>query len=199
MSTKSQYLKVLIFALLATSQLSLYAQGVVGIKSNLLYGALCFAPNLGVEVGITSQQTIDVSVGYNGWNRCGSSTDNSKLAHLLIEAEVRHYLCERFNGHFFGLHGIYGVYNISEHNLPWLLGSGSGDYRFEGYGVGAGVAYGYQLPLSRRWNMEFEIGVGYIRMGYDKYKSCKCATELGHYTRNYFGPTRAGVSIVYTL
>ncbi len=181
------------------SQISIYAQGHIGIKSNILYGALCYAPNLGVEFSLDETKTIDISAGYNGWNRCGSDSDNRKLAHFIAEVELRHYLCKSFSGHFFGLHCIYSHYNISDYNLPWLFGSGSRDYRFEGYGVGTGLSYGYQLPLARRWNMEFELGVGYMRLSYDKYRSCKCSPDMGYQTRNYFGPTRAGVSIIYML
>ena len=47
--------------------------------------------------------------------------------------------------------------------------------------------------------MEATIGVGYARLEYDKYaRDCKCE-KLGHNTRNYFGPTKVGLSFIYVI
>ncbi|MDC7180987.1 DUF3575 domain-containing protein, partial [Bacteroides cellulosilyticus] len=40
---------------------------------------------------------------------------------------------------------------------------------------------------------------GYARMEYDKYRCAGCGERMGHYKRNYFGPTRAGVSLIYFI
>ncbi len=175
------------------------AQGLAAIKSNLAYGAVALAPNLGVELGISPQSTIDFSVGYNGWKREGTLDANKKLAHLIIQPEYRYYLCERFSGHFFGAHALFAQYNISEHNLPLIFGKGSKDYRFKGNGFGLGISYGYQILLSRRLNLELQLGVGYVRLHYDRFESYKCAPLIGTENRNYFGPTRAGISISYII
>ena len=169
------------------------------IKTNLFYGGYTLTPNLGVEVGIRSRSTIDVGFGYNPWNYEGSETNNKKLVHLLGEVEYRYWLCEKFNGHFFGIHALGSQYNISEHELPLLFGKGSKDFRFEGWAVGAGISYGYQFLLGKHWNIEANVGVGYAYLSYDKYDCKKCEPVLSSAKRDYFGPTKAALSILYVF
>lgn len=176
------------------------AQGEVGIKSNLLYGVGAFAPNLGVEIGLGRRTTLDISGGYNWFNLEGKRDNNKKLVHWLVQPEFRYFLCERFNGHFFGVHALYSSYNIGGHELPLLFGSGSRDFRHQGWAAGAGLSYGYQLMLGRSWNLEFNIGVGYAQLKYDKYACPKCGDKVeSGAVKHYFGPTKAGVSLIWIL
>lgn len=173
------------------------AQGVVGIKTNMLYGGVTLTPNLGVEIGLGRRTTLDIAAGYNPWNV--NNAGSKKLAHFMVQSEFRYFLCERFNGHFFGVHALYSQYNINKHELPMLLGKGSKDYRFQGSAYGGGVSYGYQLMLGTHWNLEFEIGIGYARLNYDKYNCGKCGTKIESGHKNYFGPTKAGISLIYII
>lgn len=175
------------------------AQGVVGIKTNLLYGAAAFTPNLGVEIGLGKHTTLDISAGFNPWNMDSSPNSNKKLVHIMVQPEFRYFLCERFHGHFFGVHALYSEYNINKHNLPMLFGKGSEDYRFYGHAYGAGLSYGYQLMLNKHWNLEFQVGAGYARMNYDKYDCRECGQKLESVKKNYFGPTRAAISVIYVI
>ena len=175
------------------------AQGVVGIKTNLLYGGLTFTPNLGVEIGLGKRTTLDVSAGYNPWNLGGCTNDNKKLVHFIIQPEFRYFLCDRFNGHFFGIHAIYSMYNIGGHELPLLFGSGSKKYRYQGNAYGGGISYGYQLMLGTHWNLEFQAGVGYARLIHDKYNARKCGELQPSSNRNYFGLTKLGITLIYII
>lgn len=190
-------LTLLILSLTAVS--SAMAQGEVGVKTNLLYGAGAFTPNLGVEIGLGRRTTLDISGGYNWFNLDGKKNDNKKLVHWMVQPEFRYFLCEKFNGHFFGVHALYSQYNIGGHNLPMLFGKGSDAYRHEGWAAGAGISYGYQLMLGRSWNLEFNIGVGYAQLKYDKYDCPKCGEKVGTETKHYFGPTKAGVSLIWII
>lgn len=176
-----------------------YSQDNVAIKTNLLYGAGAFTPNIGVEVGLGRHTTLDVSGGYNWFNLNGAKHNNKKLVHWLIQPEFRYFLCERFNGHFFGAHLLYSQYNIGGHKLPMLFGKDSKNFRYQGYSYGIGISYGYQLILSKRWNLEFNIGAGYMRMEYDKYDRAKCGDFIGCQSRNYFGLTKAGVTLIFLI
>lgn len=171
----------------------------VAIKTNLLYGVYAYAPNLGFEFGLSKKSTLDISGSYNPWNLSGKKNNNKKLVHWLGQIEYRYWLCERFSGHFFGLHALGTQFNISGHELPLLFGKGSKNFRHEGYGYGAGISYGYQWVLSNRWSLEANIGVGYARLHYDKYDCPKCSTKISHEVKNYFGPTRAGISFIYVI
>lgn len=185
--------------LLLSTALIASAQGVVGIKTNLLYGAVAYTPNLGVEIGLGDRTTLDLAAGYNPWKRENQNLDSKKLVHLMVQPEFRYYFCERFNGHFIGVHGLYSEYNIRNHNLPMLFGSDSKHNRFDGNAYGGGVSYGYQLLLGYHWNLEFEVGIGYAHLNYDKYDCQKCGVKVGNYTKNYFGPTKAGISLVFLI
>lgn len=180
----------------ATLSMAAYAQKVA-VKTNLLYGVYTFTPNLGLEWGISHKTTLDFSGGYNPWKI--NDKGEKKAVHWLAEAEYRYWLCERFNGHFFGAHILGSQFNINRHSFPLLLGKNSGDYRFEGYAVGGGISYGYHWLLGNRWNLEANIGVGYVRLVYDKFSCKSCGEKLGREKRDYLGPTRAAVSIIYII
>lgn len=194
---KKKLLTLLIISL--TAVISASAQGEVGIKTNLLYGGYALTPNLGAEIGLGRRTTLDVSGSYNWFNLDGNKNNNKKRVHWMVQPEFRYFLCEKFNGHFFGVHALYSQYNIGSHNLPMLFGKDSKDFRHEGWAAGAGVSYGYQLMLGRSWNLEFNIGVGYAQLKYDKYACPKCGDKVGTETKHYFGPTKAGVSLIWII
>ncbi|MGL5689448.1 MAG: DUF3575 domain-containing protein [Bacteroidales bacterium] len=171
----------------------------IAVKTNLLYGGITLTPNLGAEISIAPRWTLDLTGGYNPWNLHGSISNNKKLVHWLVEPEARYWLCQKFSGHFFGTHLLFSQYNISQHRLPWLLGKGSQNYRYEGNAAGGGLTYGYQFILGNHWNLEASIGIGYARLWYDKFNCLKCGEKLESSHRNYFGPTKAAISIVYLI
>ena len=175
-----------------------YTQNLA-VKTNVLYGAYTYTPNLSSEFGLGRRTTIDISGGYNFWNLNGSMEDNKKLVHWLGQIEYRHWFCEKFNGHFFGVHTLGTQYNISGYKLPLIFGKDSRNYRYEGYGYGGGISYGYHWILSKRWSLEATIGLGYVRVHYDKYECKKCGEKLAAEKRNYIGPTKAGISLIYII
>ena len=166
------------------------------LKTNLLYGAATFTPNLRMEIGLDNRSTLELGANYNGWNWEGAKGDNRKLVHLSGIAEYRYWLCERFVGHFFGIHGFGVHYNISDYEVPPVFDKG---FRYAGYAFGGGISYGYAVPLSARLGLEFNIGVGAAYLTYDKYGCDKCDEKIGKYTDTYFGPTRAGINLVYII
>ena len=126
--------------------------------------------------------------------------DNRKLVHWIAMPEFRYWTCQRFNGHFLGVHALYSNYNIGSHNLPLLFGDGSGDSRFEGWATGGGVSYGYSVILGKRWNLEFTVGVGVMYLNYDRYECLRCGKiEQRDGSRLYFGPTKAGITLSFLI
>ena len=71
--------------------------------------------------------------------------------------------------------------------------------RYEGWYVGGGVTAGYQWPLSKHWNLETSIGIGYDYIQYDKFKCGNCGEKLKSSHDNYVGPTKAALSLIYML
>ena len=180
---------------------SLHAQKMA-VKTNLLYGAGTLTPNLGVEFGLGKRTTLDISGGYNPWNLDGTPTDNKKWVHYLVQPEFRYWLCERFNGHFFGVHGLFGEYNVGGIEIPSLFGGDAlmdKNFRYDGTVYGGGLSYGYNWMWSKRWGMEFTLGIGAAYFEYDKYGCDMCADQVGTGSKFYFGPTKAGISLVFLI
>lgn len=163
----------------------------VGTKANMLWWATT-TPNLGVEVAIGNKLTISADGNYNAWT---FFSDGMSLRHWLVQPEVRYWTCKSFEGHFVGLHGHYGKYNVGQ--IPFLPELDKYTYRGELYG--GGVSYGYHFAIGRRWGLELTAGVGYTYLEYNKYVCSECAELMGRYKRHFFGPTRLGVSFIYII
>lgn len=172
----------------------------VGVKTNMLYDATSTV-NLGAEVALGKRITLDVSGNLNPW----SFRDNKKMKHILVQPEFRWWTCERFNGHFIGIHAHWAHYNWGG-MLPWGFSSGKMfgienraimDHRYQGWLAGGGLTYGYQWLLGDHWNLEASVGVGYAYLKYDKYLCHKCGRKVGEESKNYFGPTKAALSLIY--
>ncbi len=164
-----------------------------GVKTNLLSDALTTL-NLGAELRLSRKTTLELPVSYNPW----TFSDNRKWKHLLVQPELRRWTCEAFNGAFWGVHAHYGVYNISGLPEP-PFARYMNEHRFEGWLAGAGVSYGYHRMLKGRWSLEATLGIGYAYLSYDKYPCAKCGKKTGTGNRNYFGPTKAAVSLIYMI
>ena len=177
----------------------------VAVKSNILYWATT-TPNLGVEVALADRWTLEVEGGYNPWTL--NSAKNLKAKHWLVSPEVRYWFCESFHGHFIGLNANYAQFNISgmpvskcflEFRSSAAQEGDSKKARLNGWTVGAGVTYGYQFILSRRWNLELTAGVGIWYTEYDRFESRKCGMFEQAVRKHAFGPTSLGISFIYLI
>lgn len=166
------------------------------LKTNLIYDAL-LSPNVGIEISMSPKWTLDVSGNINFWQ-----VDGHKWRHWMVQPEARYWLCRSFAGHFFGFHALGGQYNFGNLNIPVkFLGSDFHDLRdkrYQGWGVGAGIAYGYDWIISKHWNIEAEIGLGWVFTKFDSFPCAECGSKIDQgRTHNYFGPTKVAVSLVY--
>ena len=62
---------------------------------------------------------------------------------------------------------------------------------------GFGVSYGYQWILGKHWNLEGNIGIGYARVKYEQFECKTCGEKVKEGHKNYVGPTKAAVSLIY--
>lgn len=159
-------------------------------KTNALYW-LTTTPNVGVEFSLSRYTTLDISGTYNTWDFSGKTS----FRHWLLQPEFRIWPCLSFTKYFIGIHGIYGKYNISE--IPFI--ATEKDISYKGNMYGGGASFGYHFILGRRWALELELGLGYVHFDYDKYRCKGCRESLGHFQRDYVGPTKIGVSFVYMI
>ena len=160
--------------------LGLRAQNV-SLKTNALYWGAT-TPNLGIEFALNNQWTLEFPVAYNPW----TFSDDRKMRFWLVQPEAKYWFCEKFEGHFVGVHA---------HGAQFF--GGFSDKRYDGYLAGAGVSYGYDWILSPHWNLELEIGIGYAHLWFKESPRIPCVKCYENERKNYFGPTRAAVSFVY--
>lgn len=171
----------------------------IAIKNNLLYDAT-LTPNAGIEIGLAPRWSADLSGGYNAWTLEGGR----KWKHWLAQPEVRYWFCDWFAGHFVGAHVLGGQYNIG--NVPldfkWL-GRDFSELRTnrnQGWFAGLGVAYGYSWILGRHWNLEAEIGAGYVYTQYDVFECEVCGRKIKeNVPYHYVGLTKAAINLVYVF
>jgi hypothetical protein len=168
----------------------------MAINSNLLYD-LTTGMNLGVEFKLNNFSTLKLPVTYNPW----ASENSKRFKFVLFQPEWRWWLCEAFTGHFFGLHAHYAYYNVG--GVDKILSIDFSDYmkkhRFQGYLIGGGLTYGYQFYLAPRWSLEASLGIGYAYLDYDTYYCEECGKLISRESKNYFGLTQAGISLIYFL
>lgn len=191
---KYKFAKISFILLFATGLLfSAHAQKAA-IKTNIPY-LITTTPNLGLEFAVGDKVSIELSGGVNPFE----FGENKQLKHWVVWPELRYWTCETFNGHFFGLHGVGGQYSIGGVDIPvWKLDRLK-DRRYKGNAFGVGVSYGYQWILSDHWGFEFTIGGGFARFDYEVYGLGDKGTKMGENKKNYFGPTKGGLSIVYVF
>ena len=168
----------------------------LALKTNILYDATATV-NLGIEAALSQKWTFEVGGNYNNW----VMPQYRRWKHWLVQPEGRYWFCNKFIGSFLGIHLHGGQYNFGnlKNNIEFLGSDFSplSDNRYQGWFVGAGVAYGYSLVLSKHWNLEFELGVGYAYTVYDRYPCADCGERLEHSDHHYLGPTKAALNLVY--
>ena len=186
--------KLLFFVLSLSALIGKTSAQEIGIKTNLLYWASA-SPNLGVEIGLGKQTTLDISAGFNPFSFSG----DKQWKHWLIQPEFRWWTCERFNGHFLAAHLVGGGFNIGNlSSFPFSIWDGLKDYRYKGHAFGGGIGYGYAWMLGKHWNLEAEVGVGYAHAWYDQYSYAEQgAKSLSNGNKNYWGITKLAISFVY--
>ena len=171
----------------------------VAVKTNLVYDVAANV-NAGIEFGLAPKWTVDVSGNFNAWDM----SHNRKWKHWLVQPELRYWFCDRFAGHFLGMHLHGGQYNVGGlKNSMSFLGtdfSKLSDNRYQGWFTGVGFAYGYTWMLGEHWNLEAEIGLGYSYTKYDRFECVGCGKKIEEdKSHHYVGPTKAAINLVYVF
>jgi len=161
--------------------------GIYAIKTNAAYLA-AGVTNIGGEMAVSDHWSIDLPIVYSLY----TISISYRLRFLYIQPEARYWLDRPLRGHFFGAHIHLGVANVSLDN----------DNRYQtpdGF-YGAGISYGYSLPIAKRWSIELTIGAGYFHTKYDTYYNIgvhKGKRYEKDHPLNYWGMDKAGINIVY--
>lgn len=164
---------------------------VAALRSNLLVPAL----NIGAEVPLGNRWSVSADY-YFPWI-WPSKTNRNCFELLGWSVEGRYWFgrnrtsADRLKGHSAGLYGAGGYYDF-ERNYEGQ----------QGEFVSAGLDYTYAMPIGRkkRVNLEFTIAVGYIHSWGRNYnvpgEGGPLFREEGDVLFDYFGPTKAAVSLV---
>ena len=165
---------------------------VFAAKTNLLYDAIAI-PNVGVEFTFGKGWTAGLNWMYAWWH-----TDRKHRYWRTYGGDlyVRKWLGKQnkkrvLSGHHIGLYA-----QMLTYDFEW----GGRGYLGEKWSYGGGLEYGYSLPIAKRLNLDFTVGIGYLGgeyMEYDPIDGC----YVWQYTkrRNWWGPTKAEVSLVWIL
>ena len=102
-------------------------------------------------------------------------------------------------GHHLGIYGQVLTYDFEAGGRGYMGGEPGGTL-FDRANFAGGVEYGYALPIARRLNLDFTIGIGYMGGKYYEYKPIDdCYVWQATKQRHYFGPTKLEVSLVWLL
>jgi hypothetical protein len=174
----------------------------IALKTNMLYD-LALLPNLSAEVWLGKKMSIAAN-GY--WSWWGNETDPAGGRHRIQAAslELRRWFFspEPLRGHALGIYGLYGNYDL---RLFPKDDTSPGQLSYESWS--AGLSYAWSFALSKRFNMELGLAGGYVRGDYYDYNYCLQDNEWEpqdriwklYRRRNYWGPTRIGISIVWLI
>ena len=157
------------------------------VKTNVLYD-LTGTINVGAELRLGRKFTVDVPVNYNGWD----FGNGKKWKHVMVQPELRYWDCTPFLCQFVGVYAVFAGYDMGNIDV-----FGIGADRYNGYMYGAGLSYGLRWPIGGRWSMEGTLGLGYVRLEYDKYSPEGRFSGQGG--TNYFGPTKLGLSFIFHI
>ena len=203
--TDTIYIKdtTVIHTLEQTSPATLKKPVFLALKSNLLYDA-ALLPNLSAEIYLGKQWSLVVEGNWSWWT-FGEPIQNQWLHRIQVGgAELRYWLKSPYplNGHAIGIYSLTGNYSV---RMFTENENSNGYLSYKSWS--AGLSYAYSMPIGNRFNLEFGIALGYAGGKYYKYDYCMRHQQWEKgthdnervYNMNYFGPTRAGVSLVWLL
>ena len=161
-------------------------------KTNLLYDAL-LVPNVGLEFWLGDGYSIAGNWMYSWWHSRSVDWWHRTYGGDL---EVRKYFGSLASEKpLQGWHaGVYGQIVTYDFEL------GGRGYLGDRWTWGGGVSLGYSLPIKRRLNLDFTLGVGYLGGEYKEYLPIDdCYVWQCTKNRRWFGPTKLEVSLVWLI
>ena len=166
------------------------------VKTNALYDALAL-PNLGLEFYLKDNWSITGNWSYSAWKN-----------------DDKHRYWSIYGGDL-GVRKWFGrqaeLRPLSGHHVGFFVQGLNYDIEFGGKGylsdtwnLGASFEYGFSLPITKRINFDFSVGLGYFGGKNKKYRP-KNINERDEYVWlennhfNWFGPTKVEASLVILL
>lgn len=170
------------------------------IRSNMLYDALAL-PNIGAEFYLGRNLSLGANWMYGWWkcdhrHRYWRAYGGELFGRWWLGSAARR---KPLTGHHVGVYGQLYTYDL-EWGGEGQMGGKPGGNLWDKNLWGVGVEYGYSLPVAKRINIDFSLGLGYTTGEYHKYLPID-----NHYVwqsthrRNYLGPTKLEIAFVWLL
>lgn len=178
---------------------------VWAVKSNLLYD-VAGAPNIGVEYGWKGQWSVSADITSPWWV---DKKHNQWCYEMLnVGLEGRYWLNPwenttsehgeywnsntKLTGHFVGLYTNGGCFDFGHDYIGWQ----------SKWFWTSGVSYGYNFQINDNLRLECSIGIGYLQADYTRYNTVYDGSGIylkEEGTFRWFGPTKAGVSLIWVF
>ncbi|MGN0223622.1 MAG: DUF3575 domain-containing protein [Muribaculaceae bacterium] len=187
--------------LIPSSPLSaLHSPLYIALKTNLLSDVLLI-PHIGAEVYLGGNFSATANWFYGWWK-----TDRHHWYWRAYGGDlgVRYWFgkaaaAKPLTGHHIGVYAQAFTYDFEIGGKGQIAGRPGGSL-WDKCHVGAGIEYGYSLPIRRRLNLDFSIGFGYVTGEYWEYKPVDdCYVWQATKHRHWWGPTKAEVSLVWLI
>ncbi|MDR2911881.1 MAG: DUF3575 domain-containing protein [Alistipes sp.] len=119
----------------------------LAVKTNAVGWLSAMTTNVGIETTLWPKLTIAAD-GY--FNPVADWGNNKSTRLWAVQPELKYWLGEEFVGHYFGAHGQFSEFDAGLFRL-----------RYEGQYWGAGLSYGYSMPIADCWHLDFSLGLGW--------------------------------------
>lgn len=170
------------------------------LRTNMLYDALAL-PTIGAEFYVGKNWSVGLNWTYGWWSK------DSRHRYWRAyggDLNVRRWFGSRaeekpLTGHHLGLYAGVVTYDFEFGNKGYMGGLPHRTL-WDRCNYIAGIEYGYSLPVARRLNIDFTIGIGYMGGKYLEYKpQGNGYMWLRTMRLNWFGPTKAEISLVWLI
>ena len=156
----------------------------LSLRANLLRWAT-LTPDLGLEWRICQSWSIAVNGSWTSWTW---SDKDRRYALWEVAPEVRYYMGEK-KAWYLG-----AMFKAGQFNYKLSETGKQGDL------MGGGITAGYQLRLNKALDLDFNLGLGYLNVDFEKYEVIDdVRVRHGNETKDGYGPINAGVTLVWKL
>ena len=156
----------------------------LSLRANLLRWAT-LTPDLGLEWRICPSWGIAVNGSWTSWSW---SDKDRRYALWEVAPEVRYYMGEK-KAWYLG-----AMFKTGQFNYKLSETGKQGDL------MGGGITAGYQLRLNKALDLDFNLGLGYLNVDFEKYEVIDgVRVRRGNETKDWYGPINAGVTLVWQL
>ena len=179
---------------------------LMAVKTNLLYDAL-LTPNIAVEFYLGRRWSIEGEFNYAWWNFHDRHFHRIEMGGVEVRRWIGRKHDNPLTGWFVGAYGFAGNYDLMYKSSISEKSGRPGYLERENSGLhhltySAGLSAGYSVPIAKRLNLEFELGLGYLWGLYSTYEYDAEYRDY-HYVdtkkRHYFGPTKVEISLSWLI